>query len=119
MGWLEDGGDRALSIVGGAALMELSRIAPFSDVVRSWPNQDDRDHALRTVETFHHPVGTLRMGRPDDPTAVVDGTGSVFGIEGVSCFDASIIPRIPSANTHLAVLALSERLCHAFRTREN
>jgi len=117
MGWLEDDGDRELSIVGGAALMELSRIAPFRDVVRSWPNQDDQDHALRTVETFHHPVGTLRMGRPNDPTAVVDGTGSVFGIEGVSCFDASIIPRIPSANTHLAVLALSERLSHAFRTR--
>lgn len=117
MGWLEDDGDRELSIVGGAALMELSRTAPFSDVVRSWPHQDDRDHALRTVETFHHPVGTLRMGRPNDPTAVVDGTGSVFGIEGVSCFDASIIPRIPSANTHLAVLALSERLSHAFRTR--
>jgi choline dehydrogenase-like flavoprotein len=34
----------------------------------------------------------------------------------VSCFDASVIPRIPSANTHLAVIALAERLSDAFRT---
>ena len=28
--------------------------------------------------------------------------------------DASVIARVPSANTHLAVIALTERLCAAF-----
>ena len=84
-----------------------------------WPNQDDPDHALRTVETFHHVVGSLRMGRPDDPTAAVDASGGVLGLSGVSCFDASVIPRIPSANTHLAVIALAERLSAEFRSRSN
>jgi choline dehydrogenase len=117
MGWLEDEGDRALAIAGGEALMAISRAHPLADVMRPWPNQDDSDHALRTVETFHHVVGSLRMGRPGDPTAVVDSSGGVLGLSGVSCFDASVIPRIPSANTHLAVIALTERLALDLRRR--
>ena len=69
MGWLEDAGDRALSVVGGAELMRVARTRPLAEVMTPWPNQDDPDHALRTVETFHHVVGSLRMGRPSDPTA--------------------------------------------------
>jgi len=110
MGWLEEGGDRDLAVAAGRELMALARTAPVADVVTSWPNQDDDDHVLRTVETFHHVVGTCRMGRPGDPDAVVDRSGRIFGLEGLSVIDASIIPRVPSANTHLAVIALAERL---------
>jgi len=117
MGWLEDDGDRTLSIAGGQVLMALSRANPLAEVMTPWPNQDDPDHALRTVETFHHVVGSLRMGRSNDPTAVVDAAGSIVGLSGVSCFDASVIPRIPSANTHLAVIALAERLASQFKHR--
>ena len=69
---------------------------------------------LRTVETFHHPVGSCRMGRDDDPEAVVDARGALRGVEGVWVMDASVMARVPSANTHLAVIALAERLCAAF-----
>ena len=68
-----------------------------------WPGLDDPDHVLRTVETFHHPVGSCRMGRADDPEAVVDARGRVRGVEGLWIVDASVIARVPSANTHLAV----------------
>ena len=57
------------------------------------------------------------MGREDDPTAVVDASGHVLGLEGVSVIDASIIPRIPSANTHLCVIALAERLAAGWTAR--
>ncbi len=110
MGWLEGDGDRDVAVAAGRELMALARTSPLSDVLHTWPNQDDPDHPLRTVETFHHPVGTCRMGRPDDPAAVVDDTGRVIGLAGLSVIDASIIPRIPSANTHLCVIALAERL---------
>ena len=79
-----------------------------------WPHLNDPDQVLRTVETFHHPVGSCRMGRPDDPDAVVDGAGRVFGLEGVWVMDASVMARVPSANTHLAAIALAERLAAAF-----
>jgi choline dehydrogenase len=116
MGWLEDDGDRAVAVEAGRELMAIARTAPLLDVLHPWPNQDDADHPLRTVETFHHPVGTCRMGRDDDPGAVVDATGRVFGVAGLSVIDASIIPRVPSANTHLCVIALAERLAERFRT---
>ncbi len=114
MGWLERETDRALADGAGHELMALSQTSPFKEVVASWPHQDDEDHALRTVETFHHPVGTCRMGRESDPTAVVDSAGRVFGLTGLSVMDASIIPRVPSANTHLCVIALAERLAADF-----
>jgi choline dehydrogenase len=110
MGWLEAEGDMEVAVAAGRELMALARTGPIADVVHSWPNQDDDGHALRTVETFHHVVGTCRMGRPGDKTAVVGGDCRVFGLEGLSVVDASVIPRIPSANTHLAVIALAERI---------
>ena len=55
------------------------------------------------------------MGRADDSTAVVDATGRVLGLQGLSVIDASIIPRLPSANTHLCVIALAERLASRWR----
>ncbi len=110
MGWLEADGDRDVAVAAGREVMALARTKPLADVLHPWPNQDDPDQPLRTVETFHHPVGTCRMGRADDPTAVVDASGRVIGLDGLSVIDASIIPRIPSANTHLCVIALAERL---------
>ena len=117
MGWLEADGDRDVAVAAGRELMALTRTAPLSDILHSWPNQDDPDQPLRTVETFHHPVGTCRMGREDDPTAVVDASGRVIGLQGLSVIDASIIPRLPSANTHLCVIALAERLAADWNAR--
>lgn len=115
MGWFLEPSDRAAAVAAGRRLMEVARTAPLADVLTPWPGLDDPDHVLRTVETFHHPVGSCRMGRPDDPDAVVDAGGRVRGTEGLLVWDASVIARVPSANTHLAVIALAERLAAAFR----
>jgi choline dehydrogenase-like flavoprotein len=50
------------------------------------------------------------MGPADDPRAVVDSTGRVHGVAGLTVVDASAMPSIPSANTNLATLMLAERL---------
>ena len=115
MGWFLEPSDRAAAVAAGARLMEVARAPALADVLTPWPGLDDPDHVLRTVETFHHPVGSCRMGRDDDPDAVVDARGRVRGLEGLWVMDASVIARVPSANTHLAVIALAERLCAAFR----
>jgi choline dehydrogenase len=114
MGWFLDPSDRAAAVAAGARLMEVARRPPLADVLTPWPGLDDPDHVLRTVETFHHPVGSCRMGRAEDPGAVVDAAGRVRGLEGLWVMDASIMARVPSANTHLAVIALAERLCAGF-----
>jgi choline dehydrogenase len=61
------------------------------------------------VETYHHPVGTCRMGPASDEAAVVDQRGRVHGVAGLSVIDASIMPTIPAANTHLPTLLVAER----------
>lgn len=118
MGWFLDPADRAAAVAAGRRLMEVARAAPLRGVLSAWPGLDDDDHVLRTVETFHHPVGSCRMGRADDPEAVVDTRGAVRGVEGLRILDASVIARVPSANTHLAVIALAERLCATIGARE-
>jgi len=115
MGWFLEPSDRAAAVAAGQRLMEVARAPSLAAVLTPWPGLDDPDHVLRTVETFHHPVGSCRMGRDDDPGAVVDSGGRVRGVEGLWVMDASVIARVPSANTHLAVIALAERLCTVFR----
>jgi choline dehydrogenase len=118
-GWFGDPSDLDAAVAAGKRLVEVASAPPLSEVLAPWPHIQDPDHALRCVETFHHPVGSCRMGRPDDPGAVVDPTGAVIGLEGLHVVDASVFARIPSANTHLAVIALAERLAAAMlgRTR--
>ncbi len=115
MGWLLDDGDRTAAGAAGQALLEVATHPAMASLATPWPGLGDPDHPLRTVETFHHPVGTCRMGRPGDPGAVVDGSGRVMGLEGLWVMDAAVMPRVPSANTHLPVIALAERLGAGFR----
>jgi 5-(hydroxymethyl)furfural/furfural oxidase len=62
-----------------------------------------------------HPTGTCRMGRADDPGAVVDGAGRVHGVEGVRVADCSIFPSIPRGYTHFLALMTGEKLADAVK----
>jgi choline dehydrogenase-like flavoprotein len=61
------------------------------------------------VQDYVHVVGTCRMGQPDDPSAVVDTQCRVIGIDGLRVCDASVMPELPRANTHLTTVAIAER----------
>ncbi len=59
--------------------------------------------------SVYHPVGSMKMGPADDPTAVVDSELRVHGIDGLRIVDASIFPLLPSGNTHAPTVAVAER----------
>jgi len=57
-----------------------------------------------------HASGTCRMGAPDDRRSVVDPSGRVVGCTGLRVIDASIMPEVPRANTHLTTVMIAEKL---------
>ncbi|MFG1371690.1 GMC family oxidoreductase N-terminal domain-containing protein [Xanthobacter oligotrophicus] len=59
--------------------------------------------------TIFHPVGTAKMGRPDDPMAVVDERLRFYGIEGLRVIDASVMPTITSGNTNTPTAMIAEK----------
>ena len=68
----------------------------------------DRTVANRSFGTYH-PACTCKMGRADDPSAVLDERCSVRGIDGLSVVDASVMPTLVSGNTNIPVVMLAER----------
>ncbi|MER0449128.1 GMC family oxidoreductase N-terminal domain-containing protein [Streptomyces sp. Edi4] len=60
-----------------------------------------------------HAAGSCRMGREDDPAAVTDQEGRVYGTENLRIVDASLFPAIPSAPTNLTTLMLAEKLARS------
>ncbi len=70
--------------------------------------RDDVVHFIRIAcSTFFHTCGTCKMGV--DGMAVVDSRLVVRGVEGLRIADASVIPIIPSCNTHAPVTMIGER----------
>jgi choline dehydrogenase len=59
--------------------------------------------------TIFHPVGTAKMGRVTDPTAVVDATLRVIGLERLRVVDASVMPAITSGNTAAPTMMIAEK----------
>ena len=62
------------------------------------------------VESAYHPCGTCKMGRRDDPMAVVDPQGNVIGVEGLRVADSSIFPRITNGNLNGPSIMVGEKI---------
>lgn len=65
--------------------------------------------SARYSTTIFHPVGTAKMGRDDDPSAVLDERLRLRGIAGLRVADASVMPRITSGNTAAPTMMIAEK----------
>lgn len=105
-------------IVGGMKLARrLLKSAPLSPyyAYEDFPgpniNTDDEFLAAATERgtTTFHPGCTCRMGPADSTWAVVDDQLRVHGLEGLRVIDASVMPRMISANLNAATMMIADR----------
>lgn len=72
---------------------------------------------LNAAVPMAHPTGTCMIGPAGDAMAVVDAQCRVHGIDGLRVVDASVMPRVPSANTNLPTIMVAERAADLIRGR--
>ena len=80
-------------------------VDPADDAIDAW--------ALASVGDAQHGTSTCRMGDPAARTSVVDPECRVLGVDGLRVIDASIMPSVVRANTHLTTVMIAE--CMAAR----
>lgn len=103
-----------------ASVRQCREVAAVGPLAEEWgayevqPGQgtDDSDEAItawirRSVQTYHHQVGTCRMGT--DAGAVVTPALDVVGIEGLKVADASVMPSVTTGNTNAPTAMIAER----------
>jgi choline dehydrogenase len=109
-------GEDAAAVAEGIRLVhELTRHAPLASAIKRGPRRfasDDRllRYVRENVSDYGHSVGTCRMGPSPASGDVVDAGGRVHGLSNVFVADASIVPRIPRANTNFMCFVIGTRM---------
>jgi choline dehydrogenase len=124
-GFLSDpAGHDAAALVDGIGLARrLATTSVMDELLQDElaPGALDEDalasHMAGSVVGYWHPVGTCKMGPESDAGSVVDASGRLHPSTNVYVADASIMPTIPRANTHLPVIAIAERIADLLRAR--
>lgn len=71
---------------------------------------DELDSFIREhAESAYHPCGTARLGRRDDPLAVVDPECRVIGVDGLRVADSSIFPQVTNGNLNAPSIMTGEK----------
>jgi choline dehydrogenase len=118
LGYFTDPADMPRMMHGARLAHALAETPPLSSftsrklsaAAQASLTEDELKRAiLAEVATYHHPVGTCRMGLTGDSGAVVNEVGAVLGLKALFVIDASIMPAAPSVNTNLTTLMLAQR----------
>ena len=102
---------------------EIGRQAPLAPFAAAeiapgpagWSEEALDTHIRATAITVHHPLGTCRMGRADDPDAVVDPELKVFGVDALRVVDASVMPDLVGGNINAPVIMIAEKAADLIR----
>jgi 5-(hydroxymethyl)furfural/furfural oxidase len=121
---LSDDRDRERMRDGVRRLCEMVRQPAIAAIAEAVLAGEGTVHEIGDVDQwldanltgYAHAVGTCRMGAIGDPRAVVDPDCAVIGYQRLHVVDASVMPDIPRANTHLTTVAIAERFSARVRT---
>lgn len=114
--WGEDH-DIRLSIDGFKLARRILAAPVFRDVLKGEANpgpdcttdDDIAQYAHRHAKTDYHPVGTCRMGAPEDADTVVTPDLRLRGIESLRVCDSSVMPFVNSSNTNAPTIMIAEK----------
>lgn len=116
---LDDPEDVAAITAGMQIARRLARTPPLSayygELVAPAADEEWGDYARRTYDSYHHGVGTCKMGRSTDPMAVVDERLRVRGVRNLRVADASVMPTVVRGNTNLTTIMIAERCADFLR----
>jgi 5-(hydroxymethyl)furfural/furfural oxidase len=109
---LRDATRRVLAIVRQPAVEAVAEeVLAATEPLDALATDDAIDAWLESsVNDYVHAAGTCRMGTAGDPAAVVDAHCRVIGYDRLRVCDASVMPDVPRANTHLTTVAIAEGL---------
>ncbi|KAF3044427.1 hypothetical protein E8E12_010550 [Didymella heteroderae] len=68
------------------------------------------DYIKQHIGSIHHASSSCAMGKPDNPMAVVDSKGRVFGLQRLRVIDSSSFPFTPPGHTQGVTYAHAEKL---------
>src|SRR6202000_2155410 len=112
--------NRILTMIGGAlmdgpSVLRKAIIQGFvmesAGVVEALPDDEALDtYIKRAAVGVWHCSCSCRMGAVDDPMAVTDPQGLVYGVTGLRVVDASIFPQVPCANTNFPTMMSAEKI---------
>jgi choline dehydrogenase len=107
--------DRRCAVAG----IRLARALAATQALKPYVAKEYRPGASATTDedllefarnhgaTIFHPSGTCKMG--SDPMAVVDARLRVRGLGGLRVVDCSVMPVLPSGNTHAPAVMIAEK----------
>ncbi|MBW3245010.1 GMC family oxidoreductase N-terminal domain-containing protein [Epibacterium sp. DP7N7-1] len=100
---------RQVRDIMGQAAMKPYEPEEFKPGVQYQSDDDLAKLAGDIASTIFHPVGTVKMGHDDDPTAVLDSHLRLKGVANLRVVDASVMPNITSGNTNAPTLMIAEK----------
>jgi choline dehydrogenase-like flavoprotein len=100
--------------------------AGTKDIVKgAWPpgathhlnktNEDWQPFVKKYASTSYHPTGTCKMGKEEDPMAVVDQYLRVRGVKGLRVVDCSVMPTVMSGHTQMPAYGIAEKAAEFLR----
>ncbi len=110
---MRDGVRRIQSFAGSPNIRDIGRIGP--GLLEGGTDAEVDAFALNQAGDTQHATSTCPMGDPRDPGAVVDPECRVLGLEGLRVIDASVMPHIVRANTHLTTVMIAELMATRLR----
>lgn len=114
--WLRDPRDQEVAVQAYKAAREMWAAVPVKKGAEIFPGANVttdaqlRETVIGQVSVIHHSTASCAMGKSDNPDAVVDSKGRVFGVQKLRVIDSSSLPFTPAGHTQGTTYGHAEKL---------